>query len=134
MAKATPSAPSVRPKRTQQASSKVVDPANIADAQLRSHKDAIIARRIAEAALAAGGPDGTRSTSEKSGPDNQPSGSSPRTALTTAISSSELPTTAKHANPMTEADSDSDFNDDHDATRHRTFQYICLTCWRCDGY
>lgn len=122
MAKAAQSAPSApllpRPKRIQHPSSKVVDPANIADAELRSHKDAINARRMAEAAKAVLSSDMTRSTSEISGQ------SSPRTAPTTVISSPEPqpPTTAKRANPTTEANSDSD--DDYETVRHRTLYFV----------
>jgi hypothetical protein len=123
MAKAIPSVPSApRPKRTQHASSKVIDPANIADAELRSHKDAINARRIAEAAVAARGPDMTRSTSEMSELENH---SSPQTAPSSVISEPKSPLppiTAKRANPITEADSVSD--DDHDTIRHRTLYLV----------
>ena len=119
MTKATISVPSVpRPKRIQQASSKVVDPANIADAELRSHKDAINARRMAEAAVAARDPDTTGSTSETSGVDNR---SSPQTTPTTVISLPEPPPTAKRANPMI-ADCVSD--DDRDAIIHRMLYFV----------
>jgi hypothetical protein len=127
MAKATPSAPSApRPKRIQHASSKVIDPANIADAQLRSHKEAINARRMAEAAEAARGPDRTRTTSETSELDNR---SSPQAAPTTVVSSEsspEPPTSAKRANPIAEADSVSDSDSDHDAIRHRMLYFVSI--------
>ncbi|KAN0113673.1 hypothetical protein V8E52_007472 [Russula decolorans] len=108
MTKATPSAPSaLRPKCTIHASSKFINPANIADAELRSHKDAINARWMAEAAVAKAS-DITGSTSESSRLDNRSSPATP----TTVFSSSEPPTTAKRANPTTDVDSVSD--NDHD--------------------
>ena len=118
MTKATPSAPSaLRPKRTIHASSKVIDPANIADAELRSHKDAINARRMAEAAVAKAS-DITGSTSESSRLDNRSSPAAP----TTVFSSPEPPTTAKRANPTTDVDSVSD--NDHDVIRHRMLYFV----------
>jgi hypothetical protein len=130
MAKATPSALSAlsapRPKRTQHPSSKVIDPANIADAELCSHKEAINARQMAEAVEAARGPDTTRTTSETSELDIR---SSPQAASTTIVSSeplSEPRTSAKRANPTTEADSVSDSDSDHDAVRHRMLYFVSM--------
>jgi len=114
-----PSAPSApRPKRIQHASSKVIDPANVADAQLRSHKDAIIARQIADAAVATVGPDTTGPTSETPASNNRSSSQT----MPTAIPPSEPLMIAKHANPMTETDSISD--DDHDVIRHHTLYFV----------
>ncbi|KAF8518965.1 hypothetical protein BU17DRAFT_66132 [Hysterangium stoloniferum] len=115
MAKGATSMPSVlsvsRPKWGLHPASKVVDPANIASAELRSHKDAINARRMAEAAEAASGQDTTRSTLETSG------WTSP-ILLTTVTSSLELPTTGKHSNLTIEGGDDSD--NDQDLIRHCT--------------
>ena len=117
-----PSAPSApRPKQIQHASSKVIDPANVADAQLCSHKDAIIARQIADTALATVGPDTTGPTSETPTPNNQSSSQTSET-VQTAIPPSKPLMIAKHANPMTETDSIS--NDDRDVIRHRTLYLV----------
>jgi hypothetical protein len=122
MAKAAPLAPSAPllpcPKWIQHPSSKVVDPVNITDTKLCSHKDAINARQMAEAAEAIIGSDMTRLTSEILDQ------SSPQTAPTTVISSPEPqpPTTAKYANPTTEANSDSD--NDYETVRHCTLHFV----------
>ncbi|KAH8999849.1 hypothetical protein EDB86DRAFT_3075517 [Lactarius hatsudake] len=111
--------PAPRSKRTQYPSSKVIDPANVADAELRSHKDAINARRLAAAAEAARGQDTShtiRSRSETSGLDNQ-SLAPTRTPQTTVASSPEPPTTSKRANLTIESDGDSG---DHNLIRHRS--------------
>ncbi|KAF8496903.1 hypothetical protein BU17DRAFT_72440 [Hysterangium stoloniferum] len=116
MAKGATSMPSVPslscPKRGLHPASKVVDPANIASAELRSHKDAINARRMAEAAEAASGQDTTRSTLETSG------WTSPPILPITVTSSLELPTTGKHSNLTIEGGDDSD--NDQDLIRHRS--------------
>ncbi|KAF8510645.1 hypothetical protein BU17DRAFT_69982 [Hysterangium stoloniferum] len=105
-----PSVPSVsRPKWGLHPASKVVDPANIASAELHSHKDAINARRMAEAAEAASGQDTTRSTLETSG------WTSP-ILPTTVTSLLELPTTGKCSNLTIEGGDDSD--NDQDLIRH----------------
>ncbi|KAH9174272.1 hypothetical protein EDB89DRAFT_1904741 [Lactarius sanguifluus] len=108
-----------RSKRTQYPSSRVIDPANVADVELRSHRDAISARRMAAAAEPARGQDmshTTRSTEETSGLDNH-SLASPRTPQITVAPSLEPATTSKRAGPTTESDDDSG---NHSLIRHRS--------------
>ncbi|KAI0249297.1 hypothetical protein BJV78DRAFT_707216 [Lactifluus subvellereus] len=112
MAKAAPSAPSApRPKRTQRPSSKVIDPANAADAQLRFHKVLSMQDgwpkplRLLEVKI----------RQDQSGLDNR---SSVPTSPTTVTSFPEPPTTAKRVNPTIGAENDSD--NDHDLIRRRS--------------
>ena len=107
MAKATPSAPPTpRPKRAHHPSSKVVDPANAAEAGLSIHRLAVEARRIAEVAASATGQDTTESTPE---PETR---SSAPTPPVTVASSPEPHANAKRANPAT-ADVDDDSEEDN---------------------
>ena len=100
MPTSVPSAP--HPKWSQHPASKIIDPGNIANAQLRSHQDAINARWMAKAAEAAKGPDMTGTASETPGLDNQ--------SLTPQIRAllPEPLMTNKHTNPTIETDVGSD--------------------------